>query len=90
MTHGGLLSTLLDEAMAHACINAIGHAITAELTVRFLQPVETGTRIKIVGKVEEIRSRIVAASGAIFDDQERKIASATAKFLLAPGAERGT
>ncbi|MBT3276251.1 MAG: PaaI family thioesterase [Spirochaetales bacterium] len=85
MTHGGLLSMLLDETMAHACINKLGHAITAELSVRYHNPVQTGTEITVVGKVEKTRSRIVETSGVISDLNGLTIATAKARFLLVAG-----
>ena len=45
MTHGGLLATLLDEIMAHACVGVSQKAVTAEITVRFQKAVETGALV---------------------------------------------
>ena len=83
MTHGGLLSTLLDECMAHACISVCGHAITAELTVRYHMPVETGSKITLTGTVDSVRSRIVETSGVILDSRNNRIASGRARFMRA-------
>ncbi|MAG14252.1 MAG: acyl-CoA thioesterase [Spirochaetales bacterium] len=82
MTHGGLLSMLLDEAMAHACISMSGHAITAELTVRFHKPLITGSRIVVEGHVGRSKSRILETRGTVHADGEL-IASGSARFLLA-------
>lgn len=87
MTHGGFLSMLLDEAMAHACIHVAGSlidrmAVTAEMTVRFKKPVETGTRVRIVGTVVETRGRILSTHGAVYDASGAPAAEATAKFML--------
>ena len=82
MTHGGLLSTLLDECMAHAVISQIGHAITAELTVRFHSPVEVGTEITLKGTVVSARSKIIETSGVIHDSQGGRVATGKARFLL--------
>ena len=81
MTHGGLLSMLLDEAMAHACISILGHAITAELTVRYHTPVETGTSISIKGTVEAVRSKIVETSGIVLSASGETVATGKARFL---------
>jgi uncharacterized protein (TIGR00369 family) len=81
MTHGGLLSTLLDEIMAHACIGTARRAVTAELTVRFQKPVETGSRIRAVGKVQEVRGKLIATQGWLYDEQGTAVASATARFI---------
>lgn len=86
MTHGGLLSTILDEIMAHACIGIGGvseSAVTAEMTVRFLKPVLTGSRIHAAGKVSEIRGRIVRTEGRLLDTDGNTAAEATARFVIA-------
>jgi len=87
MTHGGFLSMLLDEAMAHACIHVAESpidrtAVTAEMTVRFKKPVETGTVVRIVGKVVETKGRILSTHGTVFDASGAPAAEATARFLL--------
>jgi len=81
MTHGGFLSMLLDEVMAHACHHAAETAVTGEITVRFLKPVETGTRVRVAGKVEGTRGRIMLTSGRIYDAEGSLAAEASAKFL---------
>jgi uncharacterized protein (TIGR00369 family) len=85
MTHGGLLSTILDEIMAHACIGIGGaseSAVTAEMTVRFLKPVQTGSRVRAIGKVSEIKGRIVRTEGRLLDAEGNKAAEATARFVI--------
>ncbi len=86
MTHGGLLSTILDEIMAHACIGIGGpseSAVTAEMTVRFLKPVRTGSVIRAVGKVSEMRGRIIRTEGRLLDSAGNAVAEATARFVIA-------
>ena len=83
MTHGGLLSMLLDEAMAHACISVCGHAITAEMNVRFHRPLITGSHIIVKGRVEQTRSRIIETKGTVHIPDGELIASGSARFLLA-------
>jgi len=82
-THGGFLSMLLDEAMAHACLNTDEAAVTGEITVRFLKPVDTGTRVRIAGKVVENRGRLIATRGWIYDASGAAVAEATARFIAA-------
>ncbi len=82
MTHGGLLSMLLDECMAHACISLHGHAITAELTVRYHAPVEVGSKVIVQAEAGETRARIIDTTGTITNRAGGKIASARAKFML--------
>jgi uncharacterized protein (TIGR00369 family) len=81
ITHGGLLSMLLDEIMAHACGSDGIWALTAELTVRFLKPVRVGERISIQGSVVEKKSRLIKAEGVITDSKGVTIAKGTGSFL---------
>jgi len=86
ITHGGFLSMLLDEAMAHACIGAATSAVTGEMTVRFLKPVGTATTIRVTGAVEAHRGRILVTKGRIYDESGALAAEASAKFLKTGGA----
>ncbi len=61
MTHGGILSTLLDEACAHACRTVGPYPVTAELTVRFRKPVPLECEIFVRGEVVEVRRRVLQA-----------------------------
>jgi uncharacterized protein (TIGR00369 family) len=84
MTHGGFLSMILDEVMAHACLGSAGPgeaAVTGEITVRFLRPVETGSKVRAVGRVEGTRGRIISTRGWIYDASGAAAAEATARFL---------
>jgi len=91
MTHGGFLSMLLDEVMAHACIRSAGTepgrtAVTAEMTVRFKKPVETGSRVRIVGTITETKGRILSTQGWVYDESGAVAAEGQARFLLSKPA----
>ncbi len=94
MAHGGLLATVLDEIMAHACIGVAQRAVTAEITVRYQKAVETGSTLKAVGKVAEARGRILMTQGWLYDAEGNVVAEASARFLAtarvaqAPGQEK--
>ena len=93
MTHGGLLATLLDEIMAHACVGMSQRAVTAEISVRFQKAVETGSRISARGRVEEARGRVLSTKGWLYDAEGAVVAEATARFIATthvsrPPAER--
>ena len=45
ITHGGFLAMLMDEVMAHACLSMEKLAVTASMKVRYLKPVNIGTKI---------------------------------------------
>jgi uncharacterized protein (TIGR00369 family) len=91
--HGGIISTLLDEALAHAVGGAEGGggasgAVTAELTVRFKKPVRIGSKIILSGKVEKDNGKIVEASSEITDETGMVLACARGK-LVRPAVKFG-
>src|SRR4051794_39956261 len=65
VTHGGILAALLDEAMVYAAASLGGWVATAEMTVRYLRPVTTGTPLLITGEVLRAGSRLVECAAEI-------------------------
>lgn len=82
ITHGGIASTLLDEAMAKAVAATGRQAMTAELTVRFRQYAETGEHLQVRGWVVRQARRVIETEAVLvaLDGSER--AHAWAKFLV--------
>ena len=77
--HGGLISTLLDEIMAREVWHRYAPAVTARLNVNFLHPVVVGKRIRVIGRVENIkRNKIYEACGEILSEDNIVLANATA------------
>lgn len=68
--HGGIVSTLLDEAMVWACTSAGYKTVTAEINVRFRKPLYVGTTVKVEGRIEDVKKRLIIAYGVVFDDKE--------------------
>lgn len=81
LTHGGLISMLLDETMAHACIGSKLVGVTAELTVRFKKPLPVETKIFVKGKMTEVKGRIALTSGSIKDATGTVYATGKARFI---------
>ncbi|MBU1355899.1 MAG: PaaI family thioesterase [Candidatus Edwardsbacteria bacterium] len=84
--HGGIVSTLLDEALAHAVGGAErggggSGAVTAELSVRFKKPVKIGEPVILAGRVVSDKGRMVEAESEITDQQGNILASATGKLV---------
>lgn len=58
VVHGGLVSTVLDEAMV-TLLNRMGLlAMTAELTVRYIRPVPVGETLTVTARLERSRRRV--------------------------------
>lgn len=87
VVHGGIISTLLDEAMAWAVAAAGFWAVTGEMQVRFRRPLHVGEPVTLHGAVTDRRTRAISASGQVVRDADgQTIASATALFVRVPAA----
>jgi uncharacterized protein (TIGR00369 family) len=82
IVHGGIISTLLDEAMAWATAAAGIWAVTAEMRVRFHRPVHVGERTVVRAHVTAERGRLVTATATLSSEAHGETkASATATFM---------
>lgn len=81
--HGGIVATLLDEAIAWACRVCGVDAVTGELTVRFKKPLITGQPVTIVGIIDKNKGKLLVGSAYIKDKNGIIIATATAKMVRA-------
>ena len=84
--HGGIISTLLDEAFAHAAggaARAVGGdgAVTAEMTVQFKRPVPIGQPIVLTGRVKRVQGRLIEAESELTDASGTVLASAQGKII---------
>lgn len=91
--HGGIIATILDEALAHALGGSergSGEAaVTAEMTVRFKKPVRIGETVIVEGRVLRVKGRIVDCEGVIRDESGQELASAAGKLIkVKPAASR--
>ena len=82
LVHGGVVSMLLDGAMAHCLFHLGCVAHTGELTVRFRAPVLVGREARVRAWRERSRGRLHVL-GADLSQDGRVKAVATAKFLEA-------
>jgi acyl-coenzyme A thioesterase PaaI-like protein len=79
MLHGGIIATLLDGAMTHCLFAHNIVAVTAELTVRYLSPVQTENSVTIRAWIEKSSPRLHVLAAELIQNGETK-AKATAKF----------
>jgi uncharacterized protein (TIGR00369 family) len=69
VVHGGIISSILDEAMANLAFALGYNAVTAKLTVRFKRPLTVGERVTVTGRlVKEAKRAIQAEAVAVKDD----------------------
>jgi uncharacterized protein (TIGR00369 family) len=80
--HGGIIAVLLDEAMGKVCRFREVRAVTAELSVEYLKPVDVMKEIEVVGYETEIKGRNIFMSGEIRDTAGAVLARGKARFVI--------
>lgn len=79
--HGGIIATLLDEAMSKA-VRAKGRpSMTRNIEIDFLRPVLSGAPLRIEGRVVRSEGRKHWAESAILDGEGKTLAAAKGLFL---------
>ncbi|GAC1355685.1 MAG: hypothetical protein NVSMB4_16720 [Acidimicrobiales bacterium] len=80
--HGGVVSAVMDEAMAWAAIAVGGaFALTSELSLRFLRPVRVGRMYHVEATLTETTAQQIQAQAHLTDERERVCATATATLV---------
>ncbi len=86
LLHGGVLATVLDEAMVWAAIWSRRNACVAgELNVRFRNPGRVGAKLTCSAGVTAARSRLIETTGQIADAGGAIVATATGKYIPLTG-----
>src|SRR3712207_1107554 len=65
IVHGGIISTVLDEAMAWATARAGYWAMTGDMRVRFRRPLTVGESTVVSARVSNTRGRLVTTVGEL-------------------------
>ena len=81
IVHGGLVATVLDEAMIYAAGAKGLKCVTGEVTVRFVKPASTGVVYSLKGRFVEDQGRIVLSESVLLDGEGQEIARATGKLF---------
>jgi uncharacterized protein (TIGR00369 family) len=79
--HGGIIATLLDEAMGN--LNRLDAIIapTAELSIQYLRPVPIGKKVVLEARRTLQEGRNYWREGTVSDEQGNVLARATARFV---------
>jgi len=81
ITHGGIMSTLLDEIMAQRVIMDGNRTVTAEMNVRFRRPAKTGVELTLAAKITGQDRKTIHCSAQATDPEGQVIAEATARMV---------
>ena len=84
IVHGGILSTVLDEAMSKAVAAAECEALTGELRVRFRHYVVSGEELQIRGWIVKRTKRLIETEATLRAEGGKERAHAWATFLTLP------
>jgi uncharacterized protein (TIGR00369 family) len=79
--HGGIIATLLDEAMSKA-VRALGKsAMTRKMEIDYLRPVPSGAPLRIEGRIVRSEQRKHWAEAQILNAGGTALAQATGLFI---------
>jgi uncharacterized protein (TIGR00369 family) len=79
--HGGIIATLLDEAMSKA-VRALGRpSLTAKMEITYRRPVPSGTSLRLEGRVVRSEGRKHWAEAVIADADEHVLAHSKGLFI---------
>jgi acyl-coenzyme A thioesterase PaaI-like protein len=84
IVHGGVISTVLDEAMSKAIIANGMEAFTVELRVRFKQKLHTGETVLVRGWMVQQQKRRITAEASLCSGSGQEHAHAWGVFLVPP------
>jgi len=85
--HGGIISTILDEAMGRAImIHSEGDiwGVTVDLNIRFKKPVPLDEELRILGRITKDSSRFFEGTGELLLQDGTVAATGHGKYLKIP------
>ena len=80
--HGGIIAMLMDEAMGKVCRFREVRAVTAELTVEYLKPIDVTKEIEVDGRETEMKGRNIFMTSEIRDMAGIVLARGRARFVV--------
>lgn len=81
IVHGGILSTLLDEAMAKLIYELGYQAVTASLEIKFKKPAPILVPLRVDGELIEVGRRLIRARARITQEDGTILAVGMSTFL---------
>ncbi len=81
IAHGGVVATILDEAMAWAVMSMGIKAVTVELSVKYRKPTPLNENLITVGEVKSVNRKIFRAHSKILNDEGMILAEANGVYM---------
>ncbi|MZP29373.1 PaaI family thioesterase [Heliobacterium undosum] len=88
ITHGGLVSTVLDEVMGRNMSSRGLPAVTARMEVRFRHSVPLGDPVRFAARIVRERGKVIDVEATATLTDGRVAAEATGRFLVQEGSLR--
>ena len=84
--HGGILSTLLDEAITYVGIASFdGPAVTAQLEIRFKKPAMAGDKLIVIANRVKMGKRLIEVEAHIDSENGERIVEGNGKVMKVAG-----
>ncbi len=81
IVHGGIIAAILDEAMVKAARMEGKQAVTAEITIRFKNPLMAGEKAVIEAHIVRTNKKIIETAAIIKKPDNTPVAEGHAKLL---------
>lgn len=86
--HGGIISAVLDEAMANLAFRIGLNAVTSSLEVKFIKPAIVGDKLLVEGEILEEEGRVVKAKSELKKEDGTLIAEAKGILIKLKPAQK--
>lgn len=83
VVHGGILFTLMDEAMARMIIDAGDMVVTSRMEIKFLRPALVNEEIVLKGKLDKTEGKFFYTSSKILGKEGRPVAISKGVYVRA-------
>lgn len=81
-THGGALSTLIDNAVGTTCRTVGAEVVTQTITTNFIRNTKEGTNIYAEGNILHLGSRTIVLKAILKDEEDRLMCEALATMFI--------
>ncbi len=81
IVHGGIISTIMDEAMVKAALMQGMPAVTAEIEIRFKNPLIAGEKAFVEAEIISSNRRIIETSATVEKSDRTRVAEGHAKLI---------
>ncbi len=83
LLHGGILGTLLDEAMSNIVYATGNTCLTASIDIRIRQPIKVEVPLVITARITRHRKKLIETEGQVCLKDGTVVAESTAKQFIA-------